>query len=106
MLARVFSLGDTLPRRRLASRSTIVETVNQIILTLKEADTFARSRNPHHHRLAIVLLDNIIELQLRRKAETAFAFDRTNWFSGVRKHGSKQRKNVSRFHAPLLALAV
>jgi hypothetical protein len=83
-----------------------VETVNQIIVTLKEADAFARSRNPHHHRLAIVLLDNIIELQLRRKSETAFAFDRTNWFSGVRKHGSKKRKNVSKYHAALLDLAV
>ncbi len=83
-----------------------METVNQVIITLKEADNFARSRNPHHHRLAIVLLDNIIELQLRRKSETTFAFDQTTWFSGVRKHDRKQRKNVTKFHADLLALAV
>jgi hypothetical protein len=83
-----------------------MDTVNQIILTLREADNLARSRNPHHHRLAIVLLDNIIELQLRRKTVWTFAFDRTTWFSGVRKHDRKQRKNVSRSHPDLLALAV
>src|SRR5262245_30796096 len=83
-----------------------METVNQIIVTLKEADIFARSRNPHHHRLAVVLLDNIIELQLRRKSERTFAFDETTWFSGVRKYDQKQRKKVSRNHADLLALAV
>jgi hypothetical protein len=83
-----------------------VETVNQIIVTLKEADTFARSLNPHHHRLAIVLLDNIIELQLRRKAETAFAWDRTTAYSGVRQHDRKRRKSVTKYHADLLALTV
>jgi hypothetical protein len=83
-----------------------MNTVNQVILTLCEADHFARSQNPHHHRLAIVLLDNIIELQLRRKSETIFACDDATWFLGVRKHDRKQRKNVSRNHADLLVLAV
>ncbi len=83
-----------------------MNTANQIILTLREADTFARSQNPHHHRLAIVLLDNIIELQLRRKAEWTFAMDRTCTALGVRNHDRKRRKGVSKFHAELLALAV
>jgi hypothetical protein len=83
-----------------------MNTVNQVIITLCEADTFARSRNPHHHRLAVVLLDNIIELQLRRKSETAFAFSDITWFSGARKHSGKQRKKVSRNHADLLALSL
>lgn len=83
-----------------------MNTANQIILTLREADTLVCSRNPHHHRMAIVLLDNIIELQLRRKSEWTFAMDRTNWAMGVRKHDRKQRKNVSRNHADLLALSV
>ncbi len=80
--------------------------MNQVILTLCEADHFAQSQNPHHHRLAIVLLDNIIELQLRRKSEATFACDDASWFLGVRKHDRKQRKNVSRNHADLLVLAV
>jgi hypothetical protein len=33
-----------------------MNTVNQVILTLREADNLARSMNPHHHRLTIVLL--------------------------------------------------
>jgi hypothetical protein len=83
-----------------------MKIVNQILVTLKEADTFARSQNPHHHRLALLLLDNIIELQLRRKSDTAFAYADMTWFSGPRKHSGKQRKKVSRNHADLLALAV
>lgn len=83
-----------------------MKTVNQVILTISEADKFARSRNPHHHRLALLLLDNIIELQLRRKSEAAFAFADMSWFMGARKHDRKQRKSVSRNHADLLALAV
>jgi hypothetical protein len=83
-----------------------METVNQIILTLKEADALACAQNPHHQRLAIVLLDNIVELQLRRKSEEAFASDRTTWNSGVRKLSLKRRKSVSRYHAELLMLAV
>jgi hypothetical protein len=83
-----------------------VNTVNQIILTLREADGFARSQNPHHHRLAIVLLDNIVELQLRRKSVKAFAWDNTTWYSGVRKYDRKRRKAVSKYHGELLGLAV
>ncbi len=83
-----------------------METVNQILVTLKEADRYARSQNPHHHRLAVVLLDNILELQIRRKSEKTFAWDRTTWYSGVRQYDRKRRHKVSRDHGELLALAV
>jgi hypothetical protein len=83
-----------------------MDTVNQIILTLREADAFASAKNPHYQRLALVLLDNIVELQLRRKSEVEFAFDRTTWYAGVRKHSLRRRKAVSRCHSELLALAV
>lgn len=83
-----------------------METVNQVLVSLKEADKYARSQNPHHHRLAVILLDNIIELQLRRKSEKTLAWDRTTWYSGVRRYDRKQRKKVSRDHGELLDLAV
>jgi hypothetical protein len=82
-----------------------VETVNQILVTLVEADKLACATNPHHQRLAIVLLDNIVELQLRRRAEHAFLRDRTTWYGGVRRHNRKRRNLVSKQFHELLNLA-
>ena len=83
-----------------------MQNINQILISVIEANRLATSANPHHHRLALVVLDNVIELQLRRKSETALMFDDTTWYSGVRKYDRKRRKQISRFHAELLALAV
>ncbi|HET6324465.1 MAG TPA: hypothetical protein VFG04_07175 [Planctomycetaceae bacterium] len=82
-----------------------METVNRILVTLVEANHLACATNPHHQRLAIVLLDNIIELELRRTAEKAFLWDRTTWYAGVRKHNRKRRNLVSRQFHELLTLA-
>ena len=83
-----------------------MQNINQVLITLAEANRFACARNPHHQRLALVLLDNVVELQLRRKSEKSLMFDSTTWYSGVRKHDRKRRKRVSRFHGELLDLAV
>lgn len=82
-----------------------MDAMNQIFLQLQEADRYARSKNPHFRRLAVVLLDNLVELQLVRKSESAFLFDRTNWTRGVRKHDGRTRREVMRFHRALLAFA-
>ena len=83
-----------------------VQNINQILITVIEANRLAKADNPHFQRLALVLLDNVIELQLRRKAKSALLFDDTTWYSGVRKHDRKRRKKISRFHGELLDLAV
>lgn len=83
-----------------------MDTINQIILTVYEANQFACAKNPHLQRIALVLLDNVVEVQIRRKSETAFGWDETTWYSGVRKHDSKRRRLVSRYHGELLKLAV
>lgn len=82
-----------------------METMNQILLQLREADRHACAKNPHYRRLAVVLLDNLVELQLNRKAETKFLFDHTTWNRGVRKHDQKKRRDVKRRHPALLAFA-
>jgi hypothetical protein len=82
-----------------------METMNQILLQLREADRHACARNPHYRRLAVVLLDNLVELQLNRKAETEFLFDDTTWYRGVRKFNQKKRREVKRRHPALLAFA-
>ena len=78
---------------------------NQILLQLCEADKFACAKNPHLRRFAVILLDNMIELQLFRKSEFAFMVDQTTWYKGVRKHDRKRRHAVSRNHAELILFA-
>jgi hypothetical protein len=82
-----------------------MEILNQILVQLAEADRFACAANPHCRRLAVVLLDNIVELQLRRKSEMEFLFDRTTWYSGPRKHNHQTRRAIFRWHQELLAFA-
>lgn len=82
-----------------------MKIANQIILQLREADRYACAKNPQLRRLAVILLDNIVELQLFRKSELVFARDRTTWYRGVRKHDRKQRRSVSHLHAELSLFA-
>lgn len=83
-----------------------MDKINQTLLSIIEANRLATAQNPHAHRLALILLDNLIEIQLRRKSSSEFGFDQTNWITGVRKHNRKKRWQVNRYHAPLLELAV
>jgi hypothetical protein len=83
-----------------------MDRINQTLLTIIEANRLATAKNPHAHRLALILLDNLIEIQLRQKASSEFGFDRTNWITGVRKYNKKRRGQVNRYHAPLLELAI
>ncbi len=82
-----------------------MESMNKIFMQLREADKYARAKNPHLRRFAVMLLDNVIELQLRRKAQWESARDRTTWYDGVRRHGHKVRKQVLRNNAELYEFA-
>lgn len=83
-----------------------MKNINQILITITEANRLAIAMNTHHQRLALLLLDNVIEIQLRRRSEMAMMFDETTWYSGVRKYDRKRRNKIARFHGELLALAV
>src|SRR5688572_23713452 len=82
-----------------------MEQSNQVFLQLREANRYALVQNPVLRRLAVVLLDNIVELQLSRKAQNALMFDETTRYAGVRQHDRKVRRNVGRFHAELVGFA-
>lgn len=82
-----------------------MDILNQIFIQLREADRYARSSLPQERRLAVVLFDNLVELQLRRRAELDFLFDRTTWYSGVRKHNRRTRRRVLRYHPELVQFA-
>lgn len=78
---------------------------NQVLLQLREADRYACAKNPFLRRLSVVLLDNVVELQLTRWADFALLRDRTTWYSGVRKHGKRVRREVFRNHRELVEFA-
>jgi hypothetical protein len=82
-----------------------MQSMNRIFIQLHEADRLAQAKNPHLRRFAVVLLDNVIELQLYNKALWAFAPDQTTWYSGVRQFNDKTRREVLRNHAELLKFA-
>ena len=83
-----------------------MQNINQILVTLIEANRLATAANPHFQRLGLVLFDNAVELQLRRRSESTLMLDDTTCYSGVRKYNRKRRKKISRYHRELLALAV
>lgn len=82
-----------------------MNVLNEVFLQIREANRFA-SLEPQLRKLAVVLLDNLIEVQLRRRTISKLNFDRTTWYSGVRQYDQKRRFRISRFHDQLLAFAV
>jgi hypothetical protein len=82
-----------------------MKITNQVFLQLREANRYALAKNPLQRRFAVILLDNIIEVQLNRKARAALYHDQTTWYSGVRQHNKKVRFGVSRAYKNLLDFA-
>jgi len=60
--------------------------------------------NPHARRLALLMLDNLVELLLRWHAEFHLGTDRTTWL-GLRAYSEQTRRGVDRWHAALLRFA-
>jgi hypothetical protein len=80
--------------------------INQVLITIYEANRLVTSENPHYKRLGLLMLDNIIELQIRYRVNMAMLNDQTAWYGGTRKYNAKRRSNVNRDYLKLLALAV
>lgn len=68
--------------------------INRILLQLNKAVECANSPYPQENSLAIILLDNIIEFLLYRKAEIEFFYDHSGWCS-TRKYKFKQRESIT-----------
>lgn len=79
---------------------------NQVLIQLYEANLFAISSLPQKKRLAVILFDNIIEIQLRRLIYDKFSWDKTTWLNGSRSYSKIQRdKSLSDFKR-MLSFAV
>lgn len=67
---------------------------NRILLQLDKAVVCANSLYPQDKAIAIILFDNLIEIQLYKQVEKKINFDETTWFSGKRKFDKNLRKDT------------
>lgn len=67
--------------------------VNRILLQLNRVIECANSTFPQDKGIAVILFDNLIEVQLYKKAERIFMRDSTTWYGGKRKFDVKQTRN-------------
>lgn len=71
--------------------------LNRILIQTNEAVEYANSGLTNKKRLAIILLDNLIEIQVLKKVENTFLGDETNWYSGMRSFSQKERKAATHY---------
>lgn len=76
--------------------------INRILIQLNKAVECANSDFPQEKSIAVTLFDNLIEVQLFKRAEVAFMWDRTTWYDGSRFHNSKTRNNALGYFDNLL----
>lgn len=69
--------------------------LNRILLQLNRAVDCANSTFPQDRGTAVILFDNLIEVQLYKRAERAFMWDTTTWYAGKRKFNKDTRKETA-----------
>lgn len=78
---------------------------NQFLRQLEIANRLAKSKMPQDKRLAVILLDNAIEIDLRKKAGSELYYDQPRWETS-RKHKTDERRQIERFFASLLKFSI
>ena len=76
--------------------------INRILIQLNKAIESANSNFPQEKGIAVTLFDNLIEVQLYKRAETAFLWDRTTWYNGNRFFNAKTRNSTLGYYEKLL----
>jgi hypothetical protein len=76
--------------------------LNRILIQLNKAVECANSNFPQEKSIAVTLFDNLIEIQLFKRAEKVFMWDRTTWYNGNRFYNSKIRNNTLGYFDQLL----
>jgi len=76
--------------------------INRILIQLNKAIESANSNFPQEKGLAVTLFDNLIEVQLFKRAETAFLWDSPTWYNDKRFFNSKTRKSTLGYYDTLL----
>jgi uncharacterized protein YutE (UPF0331/DUF86 family) len=76
--------------------------INRILIQLNKAVDAANSDYPQERGIAVTLFDNLIELQLFKRAETIFLIDSTTWYNGNREFNYKTRNSSLAYYDSLL----
>lgn len=82
--------------------------MNKLIILktqLAEAAQFARSERHAHRRLAVILLDNFLEIQLSSMMKNIFRLD-GSWYRPNKKHTPSERNKILKYHHELLNACV
>ena len=76
--------------------------INRILIQLNKAVECANSNFPQEKALSVTLFDNLIEVQLFKRAENIFMWDRSTWYNGNRFFNTKKRNNTLGYFDNLL----
>lgn len=76
--------------------------INRILIQLNRAVECANSEYPQEKSIAVTLFDNLIEVQLFKRAENNLMWDRTTWYNGSRFHNAKTRDKALSYYGNLL----
>lgn len=79
--------------------------VNLFLIQLEQANKLAHSDWPQERRIALILLDNLIELSIRRNVEYIFMYDGGSW-EEKRTFSSRERDKVLGYYPDMLSFAV
>lgn len=79
--------------------------LNRILIQLNKASELSNSSLPPEQNLAIILLDNLFEVQLYKKAEVMFQLDETTWYSGKRQFDKSKRLKSRQNYDQLLKIS-
>jgi len=74
-----------------------MKELNRILVQYDTAITLANSNSINKKMLAVILFDNLVEIQLLNKVNKILQFDDTNWYSGTRKYSRKVRKKATQY---------
>ena len=76
--------------------------INRILIQLNKAVECANSEYTQERSIAVTLFDNLIEVQLFKRAESNLMWDRTTWYNGSRFHNAKTRDKALSYYDNLL----
>lgn len=76
--------------------------LNRILIQLNMAIECANSAYPQKRSIAVTLFDNLIEIQLFKKAETNFLLSKPIWHYGTPSYNAKARHKALNYYSSLL----
>lgn len=78
---------------------------NLFLIQIEHANKLAQSSWPQERRIALILLENLFEISIKRKVEQIFHLERSGW-DEKREISSKKKSRILRYYPDMLTFAV